>query len=430
MPGAHSWRRFPIRLFIALAAALGVLALAVWLAAPEAVRSVLPAPLAGWLPGEEEVEREERAVPVRLARVGTGTARDLFETSGEVVAAEAVAVSAEVAARVERVFVDDGAELVAGQPILRFDTSAQRSALEAAKAAAAEAEAELARQRTLLERDVVAEARVETARAAAERARAEVAAAERRLEDRTVRAPFGGRVGFVDVSPGAVLAPGDPIASLRTVGDLRVRFALPQALAERAADGGEVALRDEGAGEDCGRARILLASPLADPASRTRTLEAMLPASCGFAPGAFLEVAVTVARREGAVFVPQSAVTREGFDAWAWRAEEGGDGLVARRTPLELGVLDGDRFEVRSGLSEADRVIVSGLQKVSDGVPIRPLGDGSGGDGAVSGGDGEGGAASDDTGRPAARRDGEAAGGQGGEAAGGQGGEAAGEDGG
>ncbi|MFO7854556.1 MAG: efflux RND transporter periplasmic adaptor subunit [Paracoccaceae bacterium] len=351
------------------------------------MRSVLPAPLAEWLADEESDEEEESAVPVRLAPVETGTARDRFETSGEVVAADSVALSAEVAARVERVFVEDGAELVAGQPILRFDTSAQRSALEAAKAAAAEAEAELARQRTLLERDVVAEARVETARAAAERARAEVAAAERRLDDRTVRAPFGGRVGFVDVSPGAVLSPGDPIAALRTIDDLRVRFALPQALAERAADTGEAALRGEGRSEDCGRARILLVSPLADPESRTRTLEAKLPDSCSFAPGAFLEVAVTVARRDDAVFVPQSAVTREGFDSWAWRAEEGEDDLVARRTPLELGVLDGDRYEVRSGLSEGDRVIVSGLQKVSDGARIRPLEDDD--DGGGEGGDGE-----------------------------------------
>jgi membrane fusion protein (multidrug efflux system) len=346
----------------------------VWLAAREgAPPDWVPQPVAGWLASGDGGEARgggARATPVRLATVERGRAELRFETSGDVLAAEAVRLSSEIAGRVARVLVSDGARVEAGAPVLRFETEAQEVALEAARAAREEAEADLSRARELRESGTVAEARVETALAAARRARAEVERAREALERRTVRAPFAGRLGFVDVSPGAWLRPGDPIARLETAGALRLRFSLPLEAARAARDAGRAAIR--GREESCGSAPIAAVSPLNDPATRSRVFEARLPEGCPLAPGAFAVVSVVTQSREDALFVPQTAVLREGFEAAVFRAERDGEGWVARRAAVELGPVSGARIEVREGLAAGDRVVARGAQKLRDGAAVAP----------------------------------------------------------
>ena len=46
-------------------------------------------------------------------------------------------------------------------------------------------------------------------------------------------------------------------------------------------------------------------------------------------------------------------------------------GLVARQKPIEVGQLLGNDYIVRSGLKAGETLIVSGIQKIGDGAPVR-----------------------------------------------------------
>jgi membrane fusion protein (multidrug efflux system) len=46
--------------------------------------------------------------------------------------------------------------------------------------------------------------------------------------------------------------------------------------------------------------------------------------------------------------------------------------LVARQKPITVGDLIGDSYIVRSGVKEGEKVIVSNLQKLQEGVPVKP----------------------------------------------------------
>lgn len=311
-----------------------------------------------------------RPVVVSVANVTRGRAQVTFQTSGTVLAADTVDLTSEIAARVEEVFIRDSAILSQDDPILRFDDDAQKQSLQAAEAALTEAEAALSRARTLFRENVSAEARVETARARAQTARADLQAARNALDDRTVRAPFAGQVGFIDVSPGAVLRPGDMIARLETVDDLRVRFRLPTGIADRAGEIETVDLiADEAA---CRESEILTISPLVDRSTRARLFEARLSESCPLIPGAFVTVSVVIDERSDALFVPHEAVLREGFDTYVFRVEEAEEELVAHRLSIATGDFGDGRIEVLDGLGAGDRVVSNGLQKLRDGVAIAP----------------------------------------------------------
>jgi multidrug efflux pump subunit AcrA (membrane-fusion protein) len=72
------------------------------------------------------------------------------------------------------------------------------------------------------------------------------------------------------------------------------------------------------------------------------------------------------------VTIPITAVTRVSGQYFCFVAEPGPQGgLVAKQRPVQVGeVLDND-YVVRSGLKPGDRVIVSGIQKIADGAPVK-----------------------------------------------------------
>jgi membrane fusion protein (multidrug efflux system) len=46
--------------------------------------------------------------------------------------------------------------------------------------------------------------------------------------------------------------------------------------------------------------------------------------------------------------------------------------VVARQKPIAVGEVSGDDYVVRSGLKPGERVIVSNVQKLGDGAPVKP----------------------------------------------------------
>jgi RND family efflux transporter MFP subunit len=69
--------------------------------------------------------------------------------------------------------------------------------------------------------------------------------------------------------------------------------------------------------------------------------------------------------------VPVTAVVRISGQYFCYVAEGANNALVAKQKPIELGeVLEND-YVVKSGLKPGDKLIVSGIQKIGDGAPVR-----------------------------------------------------------
>ncbi len=303
-----------------------------------------------------------RAVSVELAEAVSATARERFRTVGEIRAEDSVRLTVEAPGVVAELPIEDGDRVARGDPVLRLEEEEERAAVAAAEAAVAETEAELARARELAGEEFAAERRVENALAAYESAQAELERARVRLRDRRVLAPFDGRVGVVEISPGSFVEPGTPIASLYSVDSLEVHFEVPQRVADRVAPGAAVRLDDQ-------RLEVRTLTPAARAASRTFTAIAPLvdTAPAHLRPGTFVDVALTVAVREDAVFVPETAILRVGERAFVFRAVDG----RAERIEVETGVRDDGRIEVRGDLRAGERVVTAGLEKLRDGARIR-----------------------------------------------------------
>jgi HlyD family secretion protein len=108
------------------------------------------------------------------------------------------------------------------------------------------------------------------------------------------------------------------------------------------------------------RVRVFLTP---DRGALTALLESGVPLGVGYS----VRARVFVGQRESVLSIPRRALVRSGVKGWSVFVEEDG---TARSVALELGLLGPLTAEVRSGLSEGDRVVLSPPAGLSDGERI------------------------------------------------------------
>lgn len=282
-------------------------------------------------------------------------------------ARESVLVTAAAAGRVREILFREGTTVTTGTPLVRLEDDTERAEHQAARVNAELQAVRFARVQELLQRGLVSrdehDAQSQTLREA--QSREELARV--RLDLRTVRAPFAGILGFRQVSPGALVQPGDAIVSLDAVDTLRADFTVPETLLGVLATG--VAVSGQAAAFP-GRAfagRITLLGTRVDEATRALTVQALIDNRDGrLKPGMLLTLAVP-ARERQALFVPEAALVPENARQYVWRV--GADGSAAR-VEVTPGVRADGAVEIVAGLAAGDRVVTAGQGNLRDGRPV------------------------------------------------------------
>ncbi|MCB1745012.1 MAG: efflux RND transporter periplasmic adaptor subunit [Gammaproteobacteria bacterium] len=327
---------------------------------------------------QQPASEKPQAIAVEVGELDVRTAETEHRTNGRIVAVRSVRLTSEVNGRVTEIGISDGARLEQGALVVRFDDDSERAALAAARARLEESRRQRLRTADLNARGLAPQADLDAARAAEEAAVAELARARVALDDRTVRAPFDGEVGFVAVEQGAVVAPGDELATLATTSRLRVRFELPQRFGAAVAADSRVRVADPNGQRR--EATVETVSPLAREGGRSVEVEAVLepqaapdpPPARGeqrWLPGAFVTVDVVVERRPDALFAPDTSLLWSGPNAYVFVVDDKG---MARRFAVRPGVSKGNHIELRDADLDADaRIVVSGAQKLSDGDAVK-----------------------------------------------------------
>ena len=117
--------------------------------------------------------------------------------------------------------------------------------------------------------------------------------------------------------------------------------------------------------------KIDFVSPNVDPATQTVLAKAQLVEGRGqFRADQFVRARIVWSEAPG-LTVPVTGVLRINGQYFVFVAEKGGPGTVAKQKPVDLGVIIGNDYVVRSGLVPGEQLIVSGLQKIGAGAPVQ-----------------------------------------------------------
>jgi RND family efflux transporter MFP subunit len=225
----------------------------------------------------------------------------------------------------------------------------------------------------------------EAALAAAE---ANAASAEARLQNTVIYAPFSGTIGDIPVKVGDFVSLGDQLTSITQDQVLELRLSIPIERRAELRRGLSVILSDN-QDTTLAEGQISFIAPQVEPGAQTVLAKASFDNRGGFLlDGQAVRARIIWTQQEG-VLIPTSAVSRVAGQTFVYVAvpapppEEGsadaqagqssdGPSLVAEQRSVQLGSIQGNRYQVLDGLEPGDRLIVSGILNLSDGAPIMP----------------------------------------------------------
>jgi multidrug efflux system membrane fusion protein len=369
-------RRRPLRSLIWAAACIGALAGSGWLVwhqfgAPTAKPQARPA--------------GRTSVPVTVA---VATRRDLpvYATGlGTVQASYTTAIHSQVDGKLQEVGFVEGQHVTKGDVLAKIDPRLFQAALDQAKAKRAQdvamlvaAEKDLARAKTLAERNAGSQQNLDQQQAKFEQLQASIAAndaaiatAQTQLEYTTIIAPNDGRIGVRQVDPGNLVRASDagPIATVVTVRPSAVLFTLPardldDVRLAMARGPVEVTAFDEDNRRALSTGTLLLIDNLVNQASGTIRLKAMFANDDDrLWPGNFVNAHLLLETRSNALVVPSSAVQRGPQGLFAWVVTEKNTADVRR---IEVGPSTGNLTIITSGLA----VVTDGQYKLQRNSPV------------------------------------------------------------
>ena len=314
---------------------------------------------------------DESAVLVRLAPVVPGPVERPIRAAGVVAAKNEWDLAFKVGGVLSRVTVDEGAPVRAGQLLAELDTTELAAGAAQARAALAKARRDSERATLLAASDTAPRIAAEDGRTGVAVAEAALAAAEFNLRHARILAPDAGWVDRRMAEPGEVVAPGRPVLHLSGRGR---GFVVRAALSDRDVLGltrgaPATVLLDARPGLALPGRVTEIAHAAANGTGTWQVEVAIDPGAAGVPLLAGLTAKVRIPRSVPAAgAVPLSAVVDGDGTSGAVFAVEGGR---ARRVPVSIAFLDGDRAVLAGGVERVEAVVTEGATRLADGTPVR-----------------------------------------------------------
>ena len=320
----------------------------------------------GWSfppPAVESVVASMEPVQVEVAAIGT------------LEADQSIVVTPEISGIVTSIDFEDGQRLDKGDLIVELNDEDLKARVQQAEAQLTLSQANFERARKLVNRGSGTQRARDEALNALKSAEAELALAKAQLDKGMIKAAFAGIVGLRQVSLGQYVTPGQPIATLADVDNLRIDFRVSEIYLTEIEKGQAVDITFDALPDETFRGTVKAIDPVIDVEGRALKVRAVIDNKEGrLRPGLFGRVRIVTQTRNSIVLPEQAVVSTAGSDATGSKAVFVVDDKgMAHMRPVELGVRQPGQVEIRSGVKEGERVITAGQLKVRDGGKVQPI---------------------------------------------------------
>lgn len=206
---------------------------------------------------------------------------------------------------------------------------------------------------TLLKREMIDANREASAR--------KLARSTGRTDNLIVRAPVSGQLSFLNVNLGQQVSAGASIGEIKVLTEYKIHISLPEYYIDRIIVGLPGTIQNNGTNFPLKISKVV-------PEVKERNFPCDLlftadrPANIRL--GKSYRVQIELAKPEMVLVIPRGDFFSTTSGRWIYRLSP--DGKTAIRTDIELGRQNPQQYEVISGLSPGDNVIVTGYEKFGD----------------------------------------------------------------
>lgn len=309
------------------------------------------------------------AVPVIYKTLQLEPFADGIEALGTLRANEAVVLSATVTDTVRAVHFEDSQRVKKGDVLVEILDDEEHALLQQARTAAAEAQRQYERVKSLAATNLATAALLDERRQAYDFAQAQLKATESRLADRVIIAPFDGVVGLRNISAGTLVTPGTPLTTLDDDSVMKLDISIPAVFLNAVQPGLTVLARTrERTGEFAGRVSAI--DSRIDPVTRSITVRALInnPERV-LRPGMLMTVDLQMAESMS-LLLPEEALLQEGYRSFVYRINRDSEPVTVTKHEVKTGPRRPGSIVITAGLNPGDQVVTHGVLRLRDGFPV------------------------------------------------------------
>ena len=290
-----------------------------------------------------------------------------IEAVGTTRANESLQVTSKASNTVVAIHFKEGEDVERGAVLVQMDDAGAQADLAVAEAALVRSRSAYDRSKDLASRQALSAADLEQVEATLKGDVARVAAAQVRVADTVIRASFGGRTGFRQVSVGSLVNPGTVITTLDDIHLIKLDFTVPETYLFVLRRGLPITASATGLPDRKFHGEVTNIESRVDPVTRSIIVRAELPnPDHVLRQGMFMTVSL-----QGDVvptlLVPEEAIVPERGRTYVFVVANG----VVERREVHTGKRRPGDVEVVDGLAENERVVVEGTQNIRDGTPVQ-----------------------------------------------------------
>ncbi|MHC5760442.1 efflux RND transporter periplasmic adaptor subunit [Nostoc sp.] len=371
-------------------------------------------------------------LPVKVQTLESSQVQSTSEFVGTLEAQERVSLQPQTQGRIDRIFVASGDRVSKGTPILslsldqttanissaiavvnsnRAAVTTAQAQLEAKRADRVKAAADVKLQQVQFQRTKVlvtegaqarqqldiaknnldaaiatlnaaqkqvnaGQASVNQALSNVQQAQAEVASSQVNLSQKQIVAPLDGIVGDFSVKVGDYVNTGGNLTTITKNDLLDMRILVPSNNAAQLLRGLPVELLDANTGKRLTTGNINFISPQVNTSAQSILVKARFGNSNGkLRDGEYVRARIVWSQQTG-ILIPTQVVNRIGGQSFVYVVEEDKSKqkpqFVVHQKPVKLGEVQSERYPVLEGIKPGDRIAVSNILKLRDGIPVQP----------------------------------------------------------
>lgn len=290
-----------------------------------------------------------------------------IEVPGSLLANESTEIRPEVSGKLVQLNVKEGSYISQGALLAKLydgDLQAQKRKLEVQLKIAEQTEN---RQAQLLKIQGISQQEYDLSLLQVHNLNADIDIINEAIRKTEIRAPFNGKIGFKNISPGAFVTPTNIICTVSQVTQLKLQFTIPEKYSSEIKSGQLIDFTVDGS-DKIFHATVSATESFIEENTRSLSVRSIVKTpDAVLVPGAFAKVRIQLGRNDKAIMIPTVAVVPMGRKKQVYLFKDG----KAAATEITTGIRDADKIQVLTGLNLGDSLITTGLLFLKQGSDVK-----------------------------------------------------------
>ena len=290
-----------------------------------------------------------------------------IEVPGTILANESTEIRPEVSGRVVQLNIKEGGFVTQGTLLAKLyddDLQAQMKKLDVQLKIADQTEK---RQAQLLKIQGISQQDYDLSLLQVHNLNADLDIVKTAIRKTEIRAPFSGKLGLRNISPGAYVTPLTIATTISQVTQLKLQFSIPEKYGAQLKNGQNIDFTVDGVQKKFS-ATIIATETGIEENTRSLAVRALIKDKDeSLLPGAFAKVKLALEKSVDAIMIPNSSVLPQGRSKFVFLYKEG----KAKQIEITTGVRDSTNIQALNGISTGDTVITTGLLYLRPDVDVK-----------------------------------------------------------